>query len=89
MNPSGHEVCPGLLKRIRDAIDNRTATKDEYKRLSGYLKDKLNNGQILTPAEMDAAGKLGIVNDTDKMPIKYDTPYTQLSPKQKNLLKKN
>lgn len=60
MDPSGHEVCPGLLKRIVDAIDNRTATKDEYKRLSGYLKDKLNNGQILTPAEMDAAGKLGI-----------------------------
>ena len=89
VDPSGHEVCPGLLKRIVDAIDNRTATKDEYKRLSGYLKDKLNNGQILTPAEMDAAGKLGIVNDTDKMPIKYDTPYTQLSPKQKNLLKKN
>ena len=60
MDPSGHEVCPGLLKRIVDAIDSRTATKDEYKRLSGYLKDKLNNGQMLTSAEMDAAEKLGI-----------------------------
>ena len=62
VDPSGHEVCitPGVTNRISSAVDSRTATRDEYKRLSNHLREKMREGQQLTPAEMDAANKLGL-----------------------------
>ena len=60
VDPSGHEVCPEGVDRINSAVKSRTATRDEYKKLSGHLREKLREGQQLTPTEMDAANKLGI-----------------------------
>ena len=60
VDPSGHEVCPPGVDRISSAVDSRTATRDEYKRLSNHLREKMREGQQLTPAEMDAANKLGL-----------------------------
>ncbi len=65
VDPTGNRVCPKEAKRIREAINNRTASKDDIKKISGHLREKATdreNGKHVrfSKAEKQLADALGI-----------------------------
>ena len=53
-------VCPSGVERIGNAAEGRTATRDEYKKLSEHLRKQMRDGNGLTTAEAEAARKIGL-----------------------------
>ena len=63
MDPSGHSsVCPAFVDRVTGEINARTANRDDVKKLSGHLREKMSSGIELTPAEKRAAQQLGLLS---------------------------
>ncbi len=59
VDPSGN-LCKSGVERIANQIESRQATRDEYKILSSYIREKLYRNEALTDFERRTAEKYGI-----------------------------
>ncbi|SHL81060.1 RHS repeat-associated core domain-containing protein, partial [Anaerocolumna jejuensis DSM 15929] len=59
VDPSGN-MCETARDRIIESMDKGTATAKEQGNLAAYLRNKVNKGEKLIPAEQEAAKKLNI-----------------------------
>ena len=78
IDPSGHKVCKKGIARITEAIKNRTATKDDVKKLSEHLREKENNGKRWNKAEREAAKQLGFDDNKNSVPNKGFNSFKEL-----------
>lgn len=65
VDPNGmseEELCPNQIKNILKKINKRKAKREDIKKISRHLKNKINNKIELTLPEKRAAGKLNIIN---------------------------